>query len=153
MAARARRSTHFAAVDAVTKLKHFACCAFRNGKCGHTGLWMRALGRLRGHFNRIAGRSGCARTCRDVRGTACGPAPGPPAIENPVDPSAYIVRNVERTVRSYRQATGTMCGFARRLHRTRETIRKYFALAGGAVPRERLKNHVVTALRIGRAIP
>src|ERR1700730_11951311 len=143
MATRARRSAHFAAVDAVTKVKHFACCAFRHGKCGHTCLWMRAFWRLRGHFNRIARRCCCAWTWRDVRGTALGPAPGPTTIDNPVDPSAYIVGNVERAVRSHSQATGTMCGFARRLHRTRETIRKYFTLAGCAVSRERLKNHVV----------
>ena len=152
MAAGARRSAHLAAVDALTEGNHFSCRAFRNGKtahCGRTGVWMRALWRFRGHFNGIAGRSCCARTCRHVRSTAFGAA----MIDNPVDPSAHIVRNVERTVRSHRQARGTMCGFGRRLHRSRETIRKYFALAGCAVPGERLKNHVVATLRIRRPIP
>src|SRR5882762_1641892 len=156
MAARARRSARLAAVDALTERNHFSCRAFRNGKtahCGRTGVWMRALWRFRGHLNGIAGRSCCARTCRDVRGTTFGAALGPATIDNPVDPSAYIVGNVERTIRSHRQATGTMCGFGRRLHRSRETIRKYFALAGCAVPGERLKNHVVATLGIGRAIP
>src|SRR3982074_1843757 len=109
MAARARPSAHLAAVDAFTERNLFSCRAFRNGKIarGHTGIWMRALWRFCGHFNGIAGRSCCARTCRDVRGTALGPA----MIDNSVDPSAYIVGNVERTVRSYRQASGTMFGF------------------------------------------
>ena len=74
-------------------------------------------------------------------------------IDNPVDPTTYIVGNVERTIRSHRQARGTMFGFGRRLHRSRESIRKYFALAGSVVPGERLKNHVVAALRIWRSIP
>src|SRR6266849_10730420 len=152
MAARARRSARLAAVDALTERNHFSCRAFRNGKtahCGRTGVWMRALWRLRAHFNRIAGRSCCARTCRDVRGTAFGAA----MIDNPVDPSAYIVGNVERTVRSHRQASRTMCCFGRRLHHSRETIRKDFTLPGGAVPGERLKNNVVAALLIWRPIP
>jgi hypothetical protein len=46
-----------------------------------------------------------------------------------------------------------MSGFGRRLHRSRETIRKYFALPRCAIPGERLKNHVVTTLRIWRPIP
>ena len=74
-------------------------------------------------------------------------------IDNPVDPSAYIVGNVERTIRSHRQARGTMFGFGRRLHRSRETVRKYFALARCAVPVELLKNYVVAALRVGRPVP
>ncbi len=59
---------------------------------------MRAFWRLRGHFYRIAGRSCRARTWRDVRRTALGAT----TIDNPVDPSAYIVGNVERAVRSNR---------------------------------------------------
>src|SRR5437016_1545704 len=151
MAARARPSAHLAAIDALTERNHFSCRAFRNGKtvCGRTCVWMRALWRLRGHFHRIAGRSCCAQTRRDVRGTAFGAA----MIDNPVDPSAYIVGNVERTIRSHRQTRGTMFGFGWRLHRSRETIRKYLALAGCAVPGERLKNHVVATLRIWRSIP
>src|SRR5260370_36633203 len=135
MAAGARRSAHLAGVGALTEHTHFPCRAFRNRKtahCGRTGVWMRALWRLRGYFNGITGRSCCARTWRDVRGTPLGAA----MIDNPVDPSAYIVGNVERTVRSHRQTRGTMFGFGRRLHRPRETIRKYFTLAGCAVPGE-----------------
>src|SRR6266852_3544086 len=151
MTPRARRSAHLASVDARTERNHFSCRAFGNGKIARrrTGIWMRALWRFSGHFNGIAGRSCGARTWRDVRGTAFGAA----MIDNPVNPSAYIVGNVERTVRPHRQASGTMFGFGRRLHRPRETIRKYFALAGCAVPCERLKNHVVATLRIGRPIP
>src|SRR6266852_4005661 len=151
MAACAGRSAHLAAVDALTERNHFSRRAFRNGKTasGRPGVWMRALWRLRCNFNRIASRSCCARTWRDARGTAFRAA----MIDNPVDPSAYIVGNVERTIRSHRQAGGTMFGFGRRLHRSRETIRKYFALAGCALPGERLKDHVVATLRIWRAIP
>src|ERR1700675_2244473 len=102
MAACARRSAHLAAVDALTEQDHLSCRAFRNGKIarGRPSVWMRALWRLRGHFDRIAGRSCGARTWRDVRGTAFRAA----MIDNPVDPPAYIVGNVERTIRSHRQA-------------------------------------------------
>src|SRR5216683_5825111 len=151
VAAGACSSAHLAAVDALTELNHFSCRAFRNGKIarGRPGVWMRAFWRFRGHFNGIAGRGCCARTCRDVRGTAFGAA----MIDNPVDPSAHIVGNVERTVRSHRQASRTMCCFGWRLHGSRETIRKYFALARCAVPGQRLKNHVVATLLIWRPIP
>src|SRR6266446_8345136 len=149
MAAGARRSAQLATVDALTELNHFSCCAFRNGKRGRAGVWMGALWRLRGLYNGIAGWSCRARTCRDVRGTAFGTA----LIDNPVDASAYIVGNVERAIRSHGQARGTMFGFGWRLHRSRETIRKYFALGGCAVPGEGLKDYVVATLRIWRAIP
>src|SRR5690349_13060181 len=46
-----------------------------------------------------------------------------------------------------------MFSFGRRLHRSCETIRKYFASAGCSIPSEPLKNHVVTLLCIGRTIP
>src|SRR3981081_1517047 len=99
MAACARRPAHLAAIDALTEQDHLSCRAFRNGKIarGRTGVRMRALWRLRGHFNRIAGRSCCAWTRGDLRGSAFGPA----MIDNPVDPSTYSVGNVERTVRSH----------------------------------------------------
>src|SRR5260370_27667158 len=116
MAGGARRSAHFAAVDALTELDHFSCCAFRNGKRGRAGLWMRTLWRLCGHLGRIAGRSRCARTWRDVSGTAFGAVVGAASIDHPVDASAYIVGNIERAVRSHRQATRTMVGFSRPLH-------------------------------------
>src|SRR5467141_3659025 len=123
MAARASRSAHLAAVDALTEQDHLSRRAFRNGKIARSrpGVWMRALWRLRGHFNGIAGRGCCARTCRDVRGTAYGAA----MIDDPVARPTYIVGNLERTVRSYSQARGTMCVFSWRLHLSIETIRKY----------------------------
>src|SRR5437762_13810602 len=108
MAARARRSAHLAAVDALAERNHFSCRAFRNGKTCHcTGIWMGALRRFRCLLNRIAGRGCWARTHREVRGTVSRAA----MIDNPVDPTTYIVGNVERTIRSHRQARGTMFGF------------------------------------------
>src|SRR5258708_35941992 len=97
----------------------------------------------------FTGRSCGARGCANVNATALGAT----MIDNPVDPSANIAGHVKRAVRSHREARGTMRGFGRRLYRSRKTIRKYFALAGCAVPGERLKNDVVATLRIGRAIP
>src|SRR5437667_2556109 len=147
MAVRARRSAHLAAVDALAERNHFSCRAFGNGKTCHcTGVWMGALRRFRSLLNGIAGRGCGARTRHEVCDTASRAA----MIDNPVDPTTYIVGNVERTIRSHRQARGTMFGFGRRLHRYRESIRKYFALAGSVVTDERLKNYVVAALRIWR---
>ena len=61
--------------------------AFRNGKIGgRTGVGMHALWRSCSDVNRIGGRSCCARTWHDVRGTSFGAA----MIDNPVDPSAHI---------------------------------------------------------------
>src|SRR5258708_13062646 len=91
MAARASRSAHLAAVDALTEQDHLSCRAFRNGKIARSrpGVWMRALWRLPGHFNGIAGRGCCARTCRDVRGPAC----GAPLIDHPDDPPPHNLTN------------------------------------------------------------
>src|SRR5277367_2692553 len=106
MAAGARCSAHLAMIDALTEHNHFAGCAFGNGKSdgGRASVWMRALRRLRGHFHRIASRSGWDWTRRDL----CGAAFGAALINNAVDPPAHIVGDVERTVRSHSQATGTM---------------------------------------------
>src|SRR5260370_31489169 len=101
----------------------------------------------------MAARSRCARPGRDVSGTAFGAVVGAASIDNPVDASAYIVGNIERAVRSHRQATRTMFGFSRRLHRSREPIRKSLALPGCSVPGERLKHDVVAALRLWRPVP
>jgi len=126
MAACARRSTHLAAVDALTEHNHFSCRAFRNGKtvhCCRTSVWMRPLGGLRGDFNGIARRRRYAWTWGDV----CDAAFRAASIDNPVDPSANIIGNVERTIRSHGQTSGTMFGSSGRFHRSGETIRKYFA--------------------------
>jgi len=74
-------------------------------------------------------------------------------IRDAVDASANIVGNVQRAVRPHCQSRGAMFRFRRRFHRSGETIRKYFAVAGSAVTGERLKDYVVTALRIGCSIP
>src|ERR1700730_16819415 len=99
MTAGASRSAHLATVNALTQRNHLSCRTFRNGKCSRTGVWMRALWRFRGLLNGTAGRSSRARTCLDLRSGALGVA----VISDPVDPAAYIVGNVERTVRSHRQ--------------------------------------------------
>src|SRR5262245_28233389 len=107
---------------------------------------LRWLGRL---FDNVTGRRSWIGACSDIRGTSASTT----AIGDTVDASPYIVRNIERTICSHRQATGTVLGFGRRFHRPSKTIRKDFAPAGCVIPRQRLINHVVTALRIGRAIP
>src|ERR1700730_1386782 len=151
MTACACRAAHLAAVNALTEHNHLSCRAFRNWKIvgGRTSVWMRACWALRGEINRIAGWSCCARTRRDLRGTAFGAA----TIDDAVNPPAYIVGNIERAIRPHRQARGPMFSFGGRLHRSRETIRKYFALAGCMVPVERLKNDVVPALWVRGPIP
>src|SRR5260370_27656171 len=100
MAARTRRAAHFSTVDALTELDHFSCCAFRNGKRGRTGLWMRTLWRLCGHLGRIAGRSPRARTWPDLSGTAFRALVGAPPTDNPADASPQILRNIAPAVRS-----------------------------------------------------
>src|SRR5260370_37556462 len=95
----------------------------------------------------------CSWTVRCGPGTSWGAVVGAAGLDNREEASAYMAGNIERPVRSHPQATRTMFGFARRLHRSREPIRKYLALAGCSVPGERLKHNVVAALRIWRSIP
>src|SRR5437762_8028392 len=152
MATSASRSAHLTVIDAIAQRNHVSRCSFGNARtrdCGRAGLWMCALRRFGGDFDDDAGRSRGARAWRELRGTAFRTAP----IDNSVDPSAHIVRNVKRAVGSDCEAARTMFGFLRRLHRSRKTVCKYFALAGRAVAGERLKNYVVAALRIWRPIP
>src|SRR6184192_539690 len=114
-----------------------------------TGVRMRALRGLGGLLDNIPGKCRRTGTSSDTRGTGV----GAPTIDNPVDAPAYVVRDIERSIRSHRQAGGTMHGFGRRLHCSREAIGKDLALARCVIAIERLKNHVVTTLRIGRTIP
>src|SRR5215469_6943244 len=148
----ARRAADLTTINAFTKLHHFTRRAFRNGKSGAgglTGVRMRALRRLGGRLDDVAGRSSRAGTSGDIRGTCA----GAPTIDNSVDAPAYVVGDVQGSISSHRQARGTMRRFGRRLHRSREAIGKDFALARCVIAIERLKNDVVTALRIRRTIP
>jgi hypothetical protein len=110
---------------------------------------MRALRRFSRRFHDLACRSRRARTRSHIRGTAASAA----AIDNAIDPSAHIVGNVKRTVRSDGKPVRTMHSFIRRFHRPREPIREYFAPTGRVVALHRLKNYVVTTLWIGRSVP
>src|SRR5207253_3175587 len=124
----ARRAADLTTINAFTKLHHFTRRALRNGKsagCDLTGVRMRALRGLGGLLDNIPGKCRRTGTSSDTRGTGV----GAPTIDNPVDAPAYVVRDIERSIRSHRQAGGTMHGFGRRLHCSREAIGKDLALA------------------------
>lgn len=147
-----RRAADLTTINAFTERHHFLRRAFRSGKGARrdpTGVWMRTLWRLGQPLDDLTSRGCRTRTSGDVLATGC----RAPAIDNSVDAPTDIVGNIEGSIRSHRQARGTMRGFARRLHRACETIRKDLALTGCVIGSERLKNNVVSALRIGRPIP
>src|ERR1700693_2668823 len=154
VAARASRSAHLPVIYPSTQGHHCGCRAFGHrsialSRSSRASIRMRALRRFRGCCNGSAGRSGQARAWRHV----CGATFCAAKIDDAVNPSAYVIGNVQRTVWSHRQARGTMGGLGRGFLPPREAIRKYFALAGRALPGERLKDYVVATLRIRRSIP
>src|SRR5580658_3281074 len=152
MATRARRSADLALVYALTEGNRCWCRARGDGSAslrGGASVRMRALWRFRGGYHGSTSRSRQARTWRHVRGATFRAA----KIENPVNPSAHVIGNVQRTVGSHGQSRWTMLGLSRGLHCSGKTIRKYFALAGCALSGKWLINHVVTALRVWRPIP
>src|SRR6516164_8140118 len=152
MATRASRSAHLTVVDAITQRDHLARRSFGDGKthgCSRSGVRMGALRRLGGNFNDIPGRSRSTRAGSERRGVSGRTT----LINNSVDPSAHIVRNIERSVRSDREAGGAMCGSVGSLYRPRKTIGEDLAIARCMVAVEWLKNDVVAALRVGCPIP
>src|ERR1700741_2812149 len=108
-----------------------------------------ACRRFGGFLDDIAGWGCGIGTCHDFRAVGAGSA----AIDDAVDASADVVGDVQRTVGSHSQAAGTVHGFGGRLIRACEAIGEDFALAGGAIARERLKYYIVAALRIRGSVP
>ena len=149
MAARATGSAHLTVVDAISESHHLWRGSLGNFRaCGCARIGIRALGRLGGGCNDIAGRRRCARA-----GSELWVALGSAAIDDAVDASLDIVGNVKRPISSNGHAGGTMRGSFRRLHRSRKAVGENLALAGCPVAAERLKNYVVAALRVGSPVP
>src|SRR5690242_7535712 len=152
MASRTCSPALLAVIDAVTQRNHFPGCSLRNVRAGSRGsarIRIRALGWFCRGFGNFPGRRCRTRAGSEGRATACRAT----LIDDFVDPSAYVVGNIKRAVRPDGHARRTMGSFVRRLHRSRESVGKYLALTGCMVAGERLKDDVVTALRIGRTIP
>src|SRR5207302_10937085 len=145
-------AAHLSAKNAFTKLDHSSRCAIRNWKAARIGcasIRVRALRRLGSTRDDVASRRRRARTRRHTSSVEVRTA----AIVNSVDSSANVVGNIERAIWTHGQAAGTMLGLTRRLCRSCETIGKDLALTGWAISAERLKDHVVTTLRIRRTVP
>src|SRR5689334_12159077 len=150
MATGARRTADLPTINSFTEPDHLLRRAIRNRQiCRLPCIRMRPLGRLGCGFHDVSGRSCGTRTRCDIRRTGVRTS----LIDNLVDAAADVVGNVKRAVRSNRQAARTMLSFAGRLHCSRETVRKYFTLAGGVVSIERLINHVIAALGVRSAVP
>src|SRR5437763_16748296 len=152
MAARARSSAYLTVVNAIAQGNHRSGRSFGNGKvprCSHTRVCIRSLRRLGGSLRHLTGRSRRTRAWSDRRGAA----PGTALIHKAIDPATDIVGNVERPVRSDRQAGRTMCGAVRSLYRSRETVGENLAISRCAVAEEWLEDYVIAALRAGRTVP
>src|SRR4029077_7540856 len=108
-----------------------------------------ALRRRGREFDNLASRGRKAR----ARG-ALWPGPGRAALINDaVDPSANILRNVKRPVRSDRKAGWAVCSAFGSLLCSRKTVGEDLAIARWVLAVQRLKNYVVAPLRIWSAVP
>src|SRR5215471_14546024 len=143
MARHARGSAHLTAVDPIAKSYHLSRHALWKirGRCP-TGVGLRAFGALGGNSHDRASRSGRTRAWSKRRCISRGTS----LIDNSVNSSADIVGHIECSVRSHRQASGSMYRATGGLDCPSEPISKYFTLTGCALPEEPLKDHVVTAL-------
>src|ERR1700733_9614210 len=152
MAACAGSSAHLPMVDAIAQRNHRRCSSFGNGKLAgrsRTCVWMRSLWRLCGGFH------GFTHGSRRTRAWSCGrgAASNTTLIHNPIDPAAYVVGNIERSIRAHGKAGRTMRGAGGILVWAGETVGKNLTSARCAFTLERLENHVIAALRVRRAIP
>jgi hypothetical protein len=97
MATRAGRSADLTVVDAIAQCHHLLRRSVRNGKTrrfsGSTGIRMSAFRRFGVRYTNVAGWGRCAWTRNEVRSAA--PATRPRAVDDPVNPSAHIVGDVE----------------------------------------------------------
>ena len=144
MAAGTTRSSHLAVVYASTECNHICGRSLRNGKIFGVTLW-----RLGRRLNDIAGRRRNIRTWRALWSGAGGVA----RVDDPINPSFDIVRHVERPVRSDCDSRGAMGGALRSLYRTGKTVGEDFAIPGGLITIERLKDYVVACLCVRGPIP
>jgi len=139
-------------VNAIAEGNHLSRRSFGNGKvpgCSRTCVRIRSLRRFGGSLRHLTGQSRRTRAWSERRGAA----PETALIHNAIDPPTDIVGNVERPVRSDRQAGGTMCGTVWTLYRSRETVGENLAIARCPVAEEWLENYVIAALRLWRTIP
>src|SRR6516165_3092720 len=84
------------------------------------------------------------RRGRRIRGAVIGDTP---------NTAVPIVRNVKRPVWSHRQSGWPVRGLARLFHRAGKAVGEDDERPGGLTVGERLKHHVIAALRLGGAIP
>src|SRR2546426_11219693 len=152
MATRTGSSAYLTVVNAIAQGNHRSGRSFGHGKvpgCSRTCACIRSLRRLGGSLHHLTRRSRRTRAWSDRRGAA----PGTALIHDAIDPATDIVGNVERPIRSDREAGRTMCGAVWSLYRPRETVGENLAVARCAVAEEGLKNYVIAALRVWRTIP
>src|SRR5271165_4887568 len=110
---------------------------------------MGTLGRFRASFHDFTGGSRLAGT----RSHAGAGVSRTAAIDHLVNSSSHVVGNIQRAVRAHGEAAGTMLCSVWRFHSASKAIRENFAGTASMIAVERLVYHVVTALRIRRAIP
>src|SRR5579862_6062923 len=123
---------------------HIRRRTFRNGKV--FGVYFR---RLAGRRNNIASRS---RDTRAWRGLWCR-AGGVARVDNAVNRTPNVVRNIKRTIGSNSQTRGTMYSAFRSFLCSGKTIGENFTSAGRMFACHWLEDYVVAALRIGRPVP
>src|SRR5579863_1975579 len=110
---------------------------------------MRVLGRFGVRFRDFARRRRSAWTGRARRVRICGTS----LVEDAIDPPPHVVRHIERAIRTDGDSGGTICGAVRSLYRASEAVSEDLATARCVAVCEGLKDHVVSALRVGRPVP
>ena len=146
-----RCSADLAMIDTVAELDHLVRGSGRHRESGISGIGIRSLGRFRCvgcGFARRSGQAGAGSEFR-LRGLRSSRAD----IGDAIDTAFHIVGDVQRTVGSDRYSRGAVDGAFGRNGSTGKAVSEDLAAACGAALGESLKDDVVSALSIRRAVP
>ena len=144
MATGATRSPHLTVVNTNPERNHICRRPFWYGKVFGVTLW-----RLGGRLNDFASRGGNARARSSLRRSAGGIT----SVDDPINSSVNVLRDVERPVRPDRKSCRTIGSTFRSLLCSGKAVGEYLARARRLVAVEGLENYVVATLRVRRPIP
>ena len=125
-------ATALAVIDTAAERDHRRCCSGRSRQrsgCVGPSVWMDAFGRP--HVRNGSRSSGTGATGGCV-GCRIDPRRGGLArVDDPPDPSAHVVRDVERAIGRHRESRWPMRGLPWFFHRSGEAIGEDLVVTGG----------------------
>ncbi len=149
VATRTGRAAHFTVVDAIAQRDHLPRGAFGNRKVSRAGVGMGSLRRFGYSFLDLTGGSqwtgaGCVGR-RAVARTAF--------VHDSIDAPADVVGNKQRAVRPTATPEGRCAAPSGVFTAPAKPSAKISQPPAALIAEERLKDYVIAALRVGRAIP